>query len=351
MVVKRFQHGNSDTTADNTRRRLIEFLDEQLRPGLEHSLKEEYPSLFGEFPGGESFYIESCGQVASHAAFLIREFRNGERRLKVGLIGSVTTGPDFRGQGMAKAVLNETVTELKRQGCVIAVLWSGQPDFYRLLGFFRAGREMDLRFTSESVPAVEGSAMEYDPDRHAHLVWRLYQKHDVHLDRSLEEQKSLLRIPKARVFITEKDGRVTSYVAINKGADFTDFIHEWGGETDELRRNVAWVQRHAFSDRPLTMIAPYHYRLEALRQIADRSTDGVLGLVKVLDRGKLLAAYREFLRASGIEAKWEGDERVTFAEGTLETGTDEGLLKAVFGGEDAFNHPALPFFLWGFDSI
>ncbi len=351
MVVRRFQHSIGERSVAGPRDRLNDFLDEQLRPGQDHRLKEEYPSLFGEFPGGDSFYIESRGQVASHAAFLIREFRNEERRLKVGLVGSVTTGPDFRGQGMAKAVLAETLSELKRQGCVIAVLWSAQPEFYRLLGFYRAGREIDLRFTAASVAAVDGEALEYDPVRHAHQVWRLYQKHDVRVDRSLEEQKVLLRIPKARVFVTEREGKVTSYLAVNKGADFTDFIHEWGGDLEELRRNVAWVQRCVYPDRPLTLIAPFHYPLEGLGQIAERCCDGVLGLIKVLDRSKLLLLYRDFLRATRAEARWEGDERVYFGEEALETLTEEGLLKAVLGGEDAFNHPALPFFLWGFDSI
>ncbi len=351
MQVKRFQHGTIDPAAQETRDRLVRFLDVQLRPNESHSLKAEYPSVFGEFPGGESLFIESEGQVASHACFLIREFQNEDRRLKVGLIGSVTTGPEFRGRGMAKAVLEETVTELKRQGCVIAVLWSGQPEFYKLLGFHRAGRELDLRFSPSTVPAVESGVFEYDQTKHSHFVWRLYQKHDVRVDRSLEEQKELLRIPKARVFVTEKDGKVTSYVVVNKGADFTDFIHEWGGEPDELRRNVAWVQKRAFPERPLTLIAPYHYRLEALKQIADRTVDGVLGLVKVLDTGKLLALYRNYLRQHAIDAKWEGDEKVRFGEVVIDTSTDEGLLKAVFGGEDAFTHPALPFFLWGFDSI
>jgi predicted N-acetyltransferase YhbS len=351
MVVKRFQHGAAGPDVLPVRKRLIAFLDAELRAGQTHSLSDEYPSLFGEYPGGDSFYIESRGEVASHAAFLIREFRNGDRRLKVGLVGSVTTASAFRGQGMAKAVLAETIGELKRQGCILALLWSGQPEFYRLMGFFRAGRELDLRFSAASVPAVSGEAVEYDPVRHAHLVWRLYQKHDVRVDRSLEEQKTLLRIPKARVFVTEREGKVTSYVAINKGADFTDYIHEWGGEPDELRRNVAWVQRSVFADRALTLIAPYHYRMEGLRQIAEKSWEGVLGLVKVLDRGKLLALYRDYLRECRPDAKWERDEAVFFGDQRMETASDEGLLKTVLGGEGAFTHPALPFFLWGFDSI
>lgn len=351
MVVKRFQHGEGRASSD-TADRLVAFLDEQLRSGHSHSIRDEYPSLYGSFPGGESFYIESQDRIASHAAFLMREFRNSEHRLKVGLVGSVTTGPDFRGQGMAKAVLAETVGELKRQGCVLAVLWSGQPDFYRLMGFHRMGREADLRFDPQAVPVVEEeeAPVEYDPGSHSHLIWRLYQKHDVRVDRSLEEQKALLKIPKARVFLTVREGKATSYLAIHKGADFTDYIHEWGGEPEEVRRNVAWVQRRVFPDRPLTLIAPHHYRTEALRPFAEKVWDGVLGLVKVLDRGRLLVHYREYLRELGAEAIWERNS-LTLGGEKFDLSTDEGLLRAALGGEGAYAHPALPFFLWGFDSI
>ena len=54
----------------------------------------------------------------------------------------------------------------------------------------------------------------------------------------------------------------------------------------------------------------------------------------------VLRPYAEADRAAVIVA----DKRFT-------TGTDREVLNLVFGTDEEPSHPALPFFLWGFDSI
>lgn len=328
------------------------FLDSQLRPDMGYSIWDEYPSVFGEYPGGGSHVAVDKGKVVSHAAFVTREFQYGDLRMRIGLVGSVVTSPEYRGQGMAKRVLTETINELKKRGCAIAVLWTGQPDFYRHLGFFRTGRELDYRFTPDGVPSTDQIAIEYDESRHAHWVWRLYQKHDVRVDRSLEEQKKLCRVPGARLFLTERDGRVLSYIVIHKGADFKNYIHEWGGQPDEVAQNISWVQRNHFRQHNLTLIAPAHYHLREIDHIASAQWYGVLGMMRVLNRPKLIATYLDHVKRVGYEATYfRRDNIIRFPEGVASVVRDEDLLNLVFG-EGAFpEYPAIPFFLWGFDSI
>ena len=337
-----------DYSSERPAGQLIEFLDSTLRQDAGFSVREEYPSLFGEYPGGESWLIENDGRPASHLGIVVREFRHPAYRVKIGLIGSVVTAPEFRSHGMASLLIREALTALKRRGVAVCVLWSDASEFYRPFGFFRAGHEIDFKFSFSSVagvPDINDQVMPYQPERHAHLTWHLYQRHEVKVDRSLEEHKRLMQIPRSRTFVTEREGKVTSYIVENKGADFENYIHEWGGPILEVRRNLAWVQTRVMADRHLTLIAPAHYDLEPLRTIAVRRWEGVLGLINVLDRRAVLRAYADFLRASG-----ESEGLGTVPE------KDFDLIRKVFGAggemtEGGSSSPRLPFFLWGFDSI
>src|SRR3989338_7293029 len=79
-------------------------------------IQEEYPSLFGEFPGGQSFILREEKGIVAHAGFVVREYQHPLFRIKIGLIGSVVTHRDYRGMGYVIAVLREVLAELRRQG-------------------------------------------------------------------------------------------------------------------------------------------------------------------------------------------------------------------------------------------
>ncbi len=343
-----FQFGisRSDTPS------IVRFLDDELRQDAGFSIRDEFPAVFGDFPGGNSLYVESAGRVVSHVAYLTRVFRHPHFHFKVGLIGSVVTAEAFRGHGIASSLLREALLQLKNNGCLFAILWAENPEFYRPLGFERAGQEQSLKFTADEINDCEvtEAVVEFDPRLHAEGVWRLYRQHELTVDRSLQEFKRLCRIPNARIFVTLSDeGGVTSYIVIHKGLDFQNYIHEWGGTMDHVRANVARVQKQFFSDRELTLIAPGRYDLKKLRPLAVETSHGVVGMVKLLDRPRLRALYNDYLKLSGEKAwmgeEWGGDGR------SVPTKTDSEFLRAVLGDDGRSAHPVLPFFLWGLDSI
>jgi hypothetical protein len=144
-------------------------------------------------------------------------------------------------------------------------------------------------------------------------------------------------------------GSVTSYLAVQKGLDFPNYIHEWGGRLETVRNNIARVQRQFYPSQDLTLIAPAAYDLTVIRSLAQRHSVGVLGMMKLLDRGRLRAVYLDYLKSEGeriwLDESWGGDGR------SVSTKTDSEFLKVVFGDESEPEHPLLPFFLWGFDSI
>ena len=116
---------------------VVEFLNEELRPGAGFSIETEYPSLFGEFPGGGSVVLRKGNQIVAHAGYLVREVSHEDYRLRLGLIGSVVTTPDYRRLGLAGRVLEEVMSILRRRGCQLAMLWSDKTSYYGRYGYMR----------------------------------------------------------------------------------------------------------------------------------------------------------------------------------------------------------------------
>jgi GNAT superfamily N-acetyltransferase len=316
---------------------VIEFLDKTIRPTSHYSVIQEYPSLFKDLPGGLSYCTKINDKMVSHVGTVVREFIGPTVRMKVGMIGSVATHPDHRKKGLASQLITQASNDLKKKGCSLVWLWASEPDFYYSLGFNRAGGEVDFRFAKELITQPMPAPIAFDSKKHLNQIWKLYQLHSLRIDRSLEEFKKISEIPNTRIFVTEKNQKVTSYIAINKGADFENYIHEWGGEQKDVLENIQSVQQHIFKEKNLTLIAPRTYDMKLIQENSLLFWKGVVGLCKVLDKKLLLRQYQEHLKAVGLHTKALDSVNIT---------DDSKLLEFVFQSEQA-----LPFFLWGFDSI
>lgn len=340
-----------EKTLPSSSQKIISFLDAELRQDYPFSMQKEFPALFTDFPGGESLIVTQGEEIIAHLGYVVREFQCADYRMKIGMIGSVVTNKAYRGQGIASRLLKKAFEDLRLKGCVVSILWSENAKFYFPLGFYRAGRERDLKFSVDSVPDVVVPSRKASV-QDANQIWRLYQRNPYKIDRSLEEQKHLLQIPNCQVLVTGENA-VTSYIAINKGADFENYIHEWGGNPQDVLQSITYAQRELYPDKELTLIAPMRVDLNPIKQFAKERWNGAVGLFKVLDRTMLLSLYENYLRKLDVQYSWNREKNgILFGKQEVFARNDQELIQMVFGeGEVAESHPELPFFLWGFDSI
>lgn len=325
---------------DSARRdELLCFLNQQLRPTVSFSIQDEYPSVFKNNPGGKSLFFTHQGKPISHVAFTSRVYQHPLFELKVGLLGSVATQEAYRRKGLATQLVQEACERLKQEGCAFAVLWSDQPDFYRPLGFHRAGLELDFCLSPQSVLFPQRKARAFNSEEDLAAIFKIYQSQEGKIARSLKEMELLLQIPELKVFVTEDSGAIDSYIAINKGLDFSLTVHEWGGNLPAVMENVSYCQKNIFPKSPLNLIAPSTKQNREFSKIAHSWMYGSLGLVKLLDSKKLIETWQSYLNARSQKREQH------FLE------NEESLLVACLGRDGQNTLQALPFFLWGFDSI
>ncbi|CAN5683880.1 hypothetical protein BH11ARM2_BH11ARM2_09370 [soil metagenome] len=119
--------------------------------------------LEGGEPGeGLSYGAFAGGRIVSSVHVFMRLIRDREGRpMKVGGIGSVSTHPDFRKQGLSGRLLELAVAGMEEAGCVWSFLGTGVNDHYARYGW-RTVSTPDL--TGDLLPNAEGDVRTLTPD-------------------------------------------------------------------------------------------------------------------------------------------------------------------------------------------
>lgn len=349
---------------------VMKFLSSQLRQGTGWSIQDEYPLVLtpGNLPGFH--IIEKDGRYLSGAVIKTSFVKSPAGLFKVAGIGSVVTDPEYRNQGLSRAILDSTLDAAKKEMCDIAILWSDLHDFYRKLGFELAGSETSVRIESEFPTTPSGlrflESTKIAPDALA----RLYAQHTCGTIRSVEEVRKSLTIPNMRVYTAwDESNTLQAYAVEGKGADLAGHIHEWGGAVSKLLPlfNFIFTQQK----KPITVMIPAHSR-NMIRQLTGmglKAHDGVLGMIKIITPDLLFAKLRRYARNQGMEdfiiEQRNGIAHFGIGANIYKTDSESDLVRLIFGPQrptaihsfDAEVGAAMdklfpiPFWIWGWDSV
>jgi GNAT superfamily N-acetyltransferase len=347
----------------------LALMEQALRGG--EPLAAEYPLVFSEGASGRFIIAEESGQVGSTCAILERELLMPGGRLRIGLIGAVSTDEAQRGRGLASAVLERAEAELSSRGCAFSILWADDASFYHKRGYRQIGAETDYALPVDLLPAlpsVDGvrKATVQDFDE----LHRQYTAHECRVDRSLEDSRVLFATPGMSVLVHESNGMVDGYACYERGQDLKNVIHEWAGAPEGVLACArVWLEALAKQGRHdalyLMAPAPAGPLGTLLTELGAPSAQGVLGMAKLLDAEAMLdelclCASRPLVFQTLREDSW----RVIGPGGTVDLDREQ-MLPLIFApagdrseiervqnilGIELSSLPRTPF-LWGLDSI
>lgn len=346
---------------------LLSFLTQQLRPQFNWSIDTEYPQVFQERNRHNLKLIEINGHPVTHAALRPIILQTPQLMLKVGAIGSVITDPQFRGHGYSRQVIQECLDEAQKQDCDFAILWSDLHDFYRKMGFELAGFEeyfviqKPLPVEKRLLKFIQGNQV--DPE----AILRLYNKHTIRSYRTAEEIRQFLKIPNTKLYTAWSDqNQLMAYAVEGKGADLMGFVHEWGGQIEEICHLMNYIldqKKQSFT----LLLGPHNVNLMTrLQRFGLSGQQGYLGLVKllnVLSFGKKIQklAQQERLSFELIQLE-SGQFQITFEGQRLFFKSESELVRLFFGplprldlnleNEQKWQRfLPLSTWIWGWDSI
>lgn len=331
---------------------VVEFLDQRLRNQVSWSIATEYPTALSKTNLHNMRIISNGPEILSHAVLKPLIVKTPHMVLKVGAIGSVVTDEKHRGHGYSTKIIEACLAEAQQQTCDIAVLWSGIPEFYQKMGFKLAGFEESyviekpLATTATKLQFKKGSQIAPE------ALLRLYQQHTVTTHRTVDELRKYMQIPNAQIYTAwGPQGTLEAFAVEGKGADLTDYIHEWAGNVSALFGLFNWIL--AEKKKGFVLITPKHsnnLRVQLLSQEVTYNS-GFLGMIKILNPASMIQKLVKAQSALGGEPiDFTGLNEQEFIEALFgpwsEAITDKLPISAVKSG-------LLPlrFWLWGWDSI
>lgn len=304
------------------------------------------------------------GKPVSSVGIYPTQVRTPRGTIGVGGINAVGTHPDHRRKGLNTLAMEDAHATMRAAGLQVALLGTGISNYYRKLGWERAGVQRSFTFDRRNVTALpEATDLEVSADWRAHLeeVCALYNASGVGAVRDAARFE-LLAMRKARqLFVGRRGGRVVAYVAVSGSS-----VREYGGATADVLGLVRSVfpsieslPEHS-TDRSgaqggqyeMTVQTPATGELpEALLALGVPTSVSYQGMIKILDAPGLFGAL-------GIDATLEqrGDDRWRLrADGDEAELTEGELVKLVFGPERraGFAPDVFPveFYQWPMDRV
>lgn len=200
----------------------------------EPGLGAEYPLLIGARNARRRWISRISGEISAHVAWRPLRLRSRGRTLRAAGIGLVTTDRRWRGQGLAGRLLEHCISEAQAEGAEIALLFGSPRNLYRRAGFVPAGRERALPLVPplQASPSKPGARRGGPAD--AERLLPLLAAHPLGVERSCEEFRTLLSIPRTELWLLERAGNILAYAVCGKGRDLVGIAHEWGGDPEAL---------------------------------------------------------------------------------------------------------------------
>lgn len=350
--------------------KVLEFLNQTLRPQHGWSIDKEYPTALNLANRHNMNVVVSNDRVVSHAVLKPLIIKSPHLIYKVGAIGSVATDEEFRNQGLSHKILTESINLAKQQNCDVAILWTNLYDFYRKLDFELGGYEISLSF-EKSIP-FETVQFKYSKDKNVSVeaLAKVYSQHSVATIRSQDEFRKFLSIPNTQLYTAwNLNGTLAAYAIEGKGADLSNYIHEWGGSVTAIKNLLGYisqVKNHTFH-----FIAPRHSEnlLTELKKYADYVNEGYLGMIRITNFEGLAMKIKKAFRNVGVSdfVFEKNNGKILFGcNGDLYTiETEKDLVPLLFGpidfdSQDIFKPETaqklkqilpLPLWVWGWDSV
>lgn len=350
--------------------KVLEFLNQSLRNNCNWSIDKEYPTALSLANRHNMNIVLSDDQIVSHAVLKPLIIKSPHAIFKVGAIGSVVTDENFRNQGWSQKILQQCLQQSSEQQCDIAILWTNLYDFYRKLGFELTGYECSFVFENEF--DFDNQKYRYSSDSRVSVeaISRIYAQHSVGSVRTHEEFKKFIQIPNTRIFTAWTDqGQLAAYAVEGKGADLSNYIHEWGGSVSAIINLLGYIRKE--KKTPITIIVPKHSLnlIDKLKEKTQFYNEGYLGMVKIINFDQLAAKVKKAFRNVGVNdiVFEKNNDLVLFGCGQdICTINDMNQISQLIFGPISFSELGvfqkatvdklekilpLPLWVWGWDSV
>lgn len=250
---------------------LLPQLSAWLLPDAIYGVQHTWPQLYRSDGDGRFYGLFRDGALVSHCAWRAATVRTAAGPLRVGLLGSVATEPLERGHGHASRLLSAAIADARADGLDAILLWAERVDLYARVGFVAGTTERCAVIDALDAALPPGTAVRLATVAdHARLT-ALHAAKPAGVERSPRVMSLLLTTPGMWTCVLERDGAVTAYACIGKGADLQNWWHELGGSDADVATLLPAAMQMLERSQSIALLPPY--RQDLLRLLTPRCAE------------------------------------------------------------------------------
>lgn len=306
---------------------------------------KEYPVMFSNenLKNLRVAIYEPTEEIVSHVGVCPRLFNINNKWFPIILIGSVATHPDHRNNGIASYLINNIHEEMSSLGFSLSILWAEVPTLYEKLGYYPVGRSF-LFFINKKNSSIylQANRTYLTNDKYkinkvsqdsTTALLTLYNKRYSSIYRSEKELSSFVDLVGSQTYSLEKNNEIVAFASIGKGSDMKNVVHDWAGNSLDVKRLVHEIAQIYGED--ILLLTP------------DENDDlTMLFLTENWDYKILPVAHACVINENLVRNQIE-NANIIFRKKS----TNIPVVQQILGSVDGTIDSLFPFYIWGFDSI
>lgn len=211
----------------------VKLIEKEFGYDESHSFAVDFYPLMNQKNHHQCFIAIENKKVIAHLGVLIRKipFNNGS--LSIAMYGGIAVDQSMQGRGVFKKLFNHVLSQYKEIG--LHLLWSEKTELYRKFNFIPAieMNEYLPQQTKHSFKVLRSSIKEID-EAQLNTIKNLYNQNDeLRIKRDDEHWSDLKKIESTDLYLIYNGNELINYFLMNKGADLTGIIHEYGHINEE----------------------------------------------------------------------------------------------------------------------
>lgn len=233
---------------------MLALIETGLRPaGGPTRARDDFPLILEPANRTWQFVALDGSAIVGCLACLIRPFVTSAGLVSIAGIGSVVTAPAYRGRGISGRLQHYALARIAAARAPLAVLWTDRPEFYQGRGFRAAGVEYHADIAGCALDDVAPSAgrIRRYTSADAAAVSALYDQHRLRTIRALGDAARLYGMRGTQGLVYDEGQHLRGYLFAGKGADFPDYVTEFGGDDAAVMALLAVARRRRIASKVL----------------------------------------------------------------------------------------------------
>jgi hypothetical protein len=264
----------------------------------------------------------------------------GTQSIPIAILGAVATHPDWRRKGLASKLIASATQWAEEKGASLILLWGTDYSLYSRHGFEFFGQQVQVPL--KSLPPVSSFSLSIHQGWNPGLFpWIQKRSEGLILDQ--KDLKWFESHKNTDWFWTGNAEKPDAYVAMNRGIDLANLIHEWGGSIDQIKE-IFYRIREVHPEAKV-LANPRH--MKSLGIDYNQVPIEFLGMAKIVDPAKLLSAHYPHISVSSQvkQGKWFLEFGASTFQGLSSSDLVRLLLEAP-GDDIRTGGSLLPLSLW-----